>query len=444
MGGVGNQFSREELRSIILPLLASLAPDWEFDEWEDRVDDSHLLIADLGLTSVEFIDLFVGIESACARNIGFHDLLMVDGRYISDLSLGALIDYVVERIQAGDQGKVKATARVQNQPLESTSSDPSAQLDSTHIARFKGIIPPPGPLPATGSKLAKAVFVFSAPRSGSTLLQAILAGHPELFAPPELHLLWYSDLAERRQVFHLKDNRHLTSGAIRALMALEGLDAEAATIRMDELEAAKTPVREFYALLQSRLGTRLLVDKTPSSALLIDVLERAEALFEEAIYIHLVRHPGGMIQSFIDAKLERAVPFMQRHCAEFSREQFAELTWLACNENITAFLEKIPKQRKHRILYENMVQDPEITLRDLCRALSIPFQPQMLDPYHDKNQRMTDGLYRVGEMSGDLKFHLHDRINPDAAYRWRSYANLDAISDRTWSLAASYGYQCGD
>lgn len=32
-------------------------------------------------------------------------------------------------------------------------------------------------------------FILSSPRSGSTLLRVMLAGHPGLYSPPELHLL---------------------------------------------------------------------------------------------------------------------------------------------------------------------------------------------------------------------------------------------------------------
>ena len=44
----------------------------------------------------------------------------------------------------------------------------------------------------------EVVFLLSAPRSGSTLLRAMLGGHPELFCPPELFLLEVDSLGEWR------------------------------------------------------------------------------------------------------------------------------------------------------------------------------------------------------------------------------------------------------
>ena len=50
---------------------------------------------------------------------------------------------------------------------------------------------------ALADDLPAAAFVLSSVRSGSTLLRVMLAGHPDLFCPPELHLLPYADMRER-------------------------------------------------------------------------------------------------------------------------------------------------------------------------------------------------------------------------------------------------------
>ena len=76
-------------------------------------------------------------------------------------------------------------------------------------------------------------------------------------------------------------------------MELKGCDAAAATRLTEELEERGLTTKECYGLLQDWLGGRRLVDKTPSYALDPSALEKAEADFESALYIHLVRHPFG-------------------------------------------------------------------------------------------------------------------------------------------------------
>ncbi len=242
-------------------------------------------------------------------------------------------------------------------------------------------------------------------------------------------------------VYSRSNNKHLLSGTIRALMEVENLTIERATEVMEHLEAEGMTTNEFYGWLQGRLNGRLLVDKTPSYAYRREILERAETEFEGALFIHLVRHPGGMTRSFLDARLQRTLPFMMRHEGEFTPEDFAELAWLTCNRNIVEFLCGIPRHRHHRIHFEDLVMEPEQTVSRLCGFLGLDFREEMLDPYRDKKARMADGLRNTSQMSGDLKFHLFSRIEPDAAGRWRRFMTEDAMGAVTWELARVFGYE---
>ena len=74
--------------------------------------------------------------------------------------------------------------------------------------------------------------MLSPPRSGSTLLRVMLGGHPGLFAPPELELLAFDTLAERRDAFPGRDAFWL-EGALRAVMEVRGCGAEEARALVD-------------------------------------------------------------------------------------------------------------------------------------------------------------------------------------------------------------------
>jgi acyl carrier protein len=426
--------TRVEIFDTIVRLLSELADSLSFDGSDEPIAEDTLLIADLGLTSVDFIDLFVAIEKEIGSAVGFHDLLMVDGKYVSDLSVRQMTDFVIKRLNERELPPVAP-----EQPVLATTPV-GAKVDADTIARFSRIIPAPVFIPDPIRKHRRAIFLLSPPRSGSTLMQIVLAGHPLLFAPPELHLLWFSDLKQRRMLYSQDINRHLLSGTIRAAMELDGLTVQEATEFMERCEQDGMLARDFYGVLQERLGDRLLVDKTPSYAYSRPVLDRCERYFDAPLYIHLVRHPGGMVRSFVDAKLDRTLPFMMRHEREFTREQFAELAWYFCHRNIMSLLQGIPPERQYRVHYEDFVTDPRLTVEGICRFLGIDFHPDMIEPYQNKGQRMADGLASVSRMSGDLKFHLHSRIEPDAAYRWQRYLSEDELGDETWELAGKLGY----
>ncbi len=180
------------------------------------------------------------------------------------------------------------------------------------------------------------------------------------------------------------------------------------------------------------------MDKTPSYALEMSVLERAEAAFDKPFYLHLIRHPYGMIHSFEEAKLEQ-VFFRRPH--SYERRELAELVWLASQQNITEFLGRIPAERRIAVYFEELVREPERVLRGICETLGLEYHPDMAQPYQEKRQRMTDGVYAASRMLGDVKFHQHRGVSSSAADRWKETYREDFLGGLTWAMAASFGYE---
>jgi amino acid adenylation domain-containing protein len=316
----------------------------------------------------------------------------------------------------------------------------SSRVDATRAGELRRLVrplaPAPGTLPGT-AKNPPAVFVLSPPRSGSTLLRVMLAGHPGLFAPPELELLSFGTLGARREAFSGRD-RFWLEGLLRAVMEIRGCDAATAEALVEDWERQDRSTQEVYRHLQGWLGHRILVDKTPSYALDRAVLDRAEEVFEGACYIHLIRHPCGMIRSFEEAKLDQ-VFFNREH--PFSRRELAELIWLVSHQNIAAFLARVPRERQLSVRFEELLSDPAAVLGTVCAFLGIDFHPDMAQPYEAGSRRMTDGVHAVSRMLGDVKFHQHAGIDRATADRWREVCSEEELGDPTLEMAALLGYQ---
>jgi amino acid adenylation domain-containing protein len=316
------------------------------------------------------------------------------------------------------------------------SSEPASLINVEAVAAVRELI---GAAPLQTPPTAKnpsAVFILSPPRSGSTLLRVMLAGHPSLFAPPELELLSFNNLAERRGALTGKYSFWL-EGTIRALMEIKSCGMEEARQIMDECEEQNLSVPQFYGLLQAWIGDRRLVDKTPSYALDKDVLKRAENCFDDALYVHLLRHPFGMIRSFEEAKLEQ-VFFRYQH--SFSRRELAELIWVISQQNILEFLEQVPAGRQFQLRFEELVRSPREVLEGVCGFLGLDFQPEMVEPYQHQENRMTDGIHPLSRMLGDVKFHQHSEIDAAVAERWKGQTANDSLSQLTWEVAEALGY----
>jgi amino acid adenylation domain-containing protein len=317
-------------------------------------------------------------------------------------------------------------------------ADESSRLTGIELARVRKLIEPLPPRVDEGAALKNrpAIFILAPPRSGTTLLRVMLGGHPRLFSPPELELLSFNTLEERRKAFSGAFNFWL-EGSQRAIMEIKGCDAEEAANIMRALEERRLSTREFYRLMQEWIGDRTLVDKTPSYALHTSILKRAEVDFENPLYIHLLRHPRGMIRSFVEAKLDQ---IFFRHEHAFNRRELAELLWTISHQNILEFLQDVPAGRQHSVKFEDLVGRPRESLEQICEFLRLELHTDMLQPYKEKERRMTDGVHPESRMLGDVKFHSYTGIEASVGERWKEDAGGDSLAGETQAVAGLLGY----
>ena len=273
--------------------------------------------------------------------------------------------------------------------------------------------------------LRPAAFILGAPRSGTTLLRVMLAGHPRLWSPPEMILAPFATMAER--VNHTNRRFWEKGGLRRGLMDLEGLDVEAARAREAALEDKTIP--EVYALLQSRLGDRMLVDKCPHLAVMPEAMARLESWFPGPRYLWILRHPGSVLRS-----LEN-MPMAEVMLDGYGGD--AREAWAACNRNIRDFLATIPRERWAIVRYEDLVTDPRPVMERACAALGVPFHEAVLDPY--EGDRMREGP-KGARAIGDPNMAARGKIDPSLATRWLDGFDPRIASAETRALAKELGY----
>ena len=332
----------------------------------------------------------------------------------------------------------ESLASIQDEVFKVMAISSENRLSETDIKIFREIVTPLAPRkkePAFRPKNPKAVFLLSPPRSGSTLLRIMLAGNPQLFSPPELDLLSFNTMGERYHFFNSQGLPLWLEATTHALKEIKNLTTAQAEAEMRKIESGDMSVKDFYYLMQKNLNGRMLVDKTPSYAIDLATLQRAEDDFDAPLYIHLARHPYAMIYSFIEAKLDKNF-FKYPH--SFTRQQLAELIWLVSNQNILKFLNKIPNERHIFLRFEDLLFKPETEIRRLTEFLNIPFSAEMLKPYHGK--KMTEGLKDGSQMVGDFKFYLHQNINNKVAEKWRQFHREDFLCRISEEIALSFGY----
>ncbi len=317
----------------------------------------------------------------------------------------------------------------------------SQKLSSKDIADFRKIIPVHlFPIVSRQSSIVNQtapIFILAPPRSGTTLLRVMLAGHPGLFACNELQLLHFETLAERAEAYQGKFALW-SEGLVRAIMELNDCGADEAKLLLHSFEKHGMTTREMFEQLQEWVGDRLVVDKSPSYALDSLALEKALADFPNARFIHLVRHPYSMVKSFEKYHMDQV---LYLHPHDFSPQQLGELVWLESNRNAVEFLQKLPANQQFRMVYEDLVQNPEAVMHTMCETLDLPFHEGLLDPYKDLDKKMTDGIYHDSRSMGDTNFDQKKKIDAGKAEDWKGVLEDNFLSNETWEVAQALGYE---
>lgn len=84
----------------IVAIVDDLTQDWGL-EFDGPKGNATMVVADLEFASVDIIQLCVALEQAFGRRFGFQDLLMKDGSYVGDLSLGQFAEFIDGKLKEG-------------------------------------------------------------------------------------------------------------------------------------------------------------------------------------------------------------------------------------------------------------------------------------------------------------------------------------------------------
>lgn len=83
--------------ATVIRTIEGLVQDWEIDE---PIDSDTKVVADLGFESVDLIQMIGALEESFrVHRLSLVDMLVVDGRYVDDLSIAQIADGVSLRLR---------------------------------------------------------------------------------------------------------------------------------------------------------------------------------------------------------------------------------------------------------------------------------------------------------------------------------------------------------
>ena len=211
------------------------------------------------------------------------------------------------------------------------------------------------------------IFLISQPRAGSTLLQRILAGHPEIHATAEPWLMLHPAYALRRQGLWAEYDACLAHEALEDFLKVLPRGQET------YIEAIGRMYTSLYEGALTGTGKTYLLDNTPRYYFSIPELHR---LFPKAKYIILLRNPLAVLASILNTWVKGD----WRLLSKFRYDLLAAPQLL---------LEGIELLANKAIIvhYEELVSMPEEVTRRICLFLNLDFFPNVLEYGNQKAPR---------------------------------------------------------
>jgi tetratricopeptide (TPR) repeat protein len=229
-----------------------------------------------------------------------------------------------------------------------------------------------------GSPAPDPIFILGMPRSGSTLVEQILAGHPEVEGTMELpDLPHLADRVARRAGGYPDALADLDAGELRAL-------GEA------YLEATR---------LQRRTDKPFFIDKLPANWRHIGLVH---LILPQAKIVDVRRHPLACGVSLFAQQFERG--------QEFAYDLADIGAYYRDYVRLMAHFDRVLPGRVHRLVYERLVEAPEDEVRRLLDHLGLPFDPACLAFHETRRDVHTPSAEQVRRP-----------INREGLERWRDF-----------------------
>jgi Sulfotransferase family len=233
------------------------------------------------------------------------------------------------------------------------------------------------------------LFLLAPSRSGSTLLQRLLAGHsaiatasePQILLPPLRAL-------EERGAYAVWNQWTLAR-------ALEDFAGELPGGRQDYLDAVAAFARDLYG--RAAPTATYFLDKTPRYHLIVESLYEA---FPDAKFVFLWRNPLAIASSYIDSW----------GGGRWNLHLFAN----ELHEGIASLADAYARIRKVAVAvrFEDLVVDPELESERILSYLELPLEPGLTERFAQVQLRG-----RAGDKSGVERYST---ISPEPRDTWRT------------------------
>ncbi len=299
------------------------------------------------------------------------------------------------------------------------------------------------------------LFLLAPPRSYTSLINAMMGQHPELYGLPELNLFSYNNLLELLQP-DLRDQlitQNSTHGILRAVAEIFTGEQTTRTIEFAEHWCAarqELSVGDVFNDIRKQIHPLIPMDKSPLLITDVKALNRIIDACPETLFIHLTRHPikqGESILSYLDSALLQSINSLDYLEDKVIFEP--QIAWHDLNVNILNFLEtRVPKEQQMRLCGEAVMENPEEELSKVCRWIGVRDDAEAIDAMMHPERSPYANVGPVNALFGnDMNFlrgskfkkHKPDMPSLDTPLPWREDGKC--LRPEVIEMARDFGYK---
>lgn len=238
------------------------------------------------------------------------------------------------------------------------------------------------------------VFVVGPPRSGTTLVQSLLAAHSQVTSFTESHVFsrHFRTLPSLGFLPPMAVSTSDPTARIHDFLQENGVTSpshtEAVTFsrRGRFLPSSATALAKEFLQLLDRLaaerGADHWIEKTPRHLYAVPFLARLSEATCPTHFVYVVRDGLEVVASLHRASQAWSHPYDLATCVR---------RWNHDAALCLRFLRRFPKARHHAVVYEDLADATETHLARLLDRLELPWQPELLQRYGSQSRRwVTD------------------------------------------------------
>lgn len=287
----------------------------------------------------------------------------------------------------------------------------------------------------------KEIFILGNPRSGTSLFRLMLNQHSEIVAPPECGFMqwWYTKYKDWTEKDNFSKRLELFLNDLFTSKKIETWDIDIKKLR--DFILAKDPknygdlakcVYLIYDLQPENI--KVIADKNNYYIHHIDDLK---SIWPDAKFIHLIRDGRDVACSYIDmGKLKTNSPYKPELSVNI---ELIAKEWISNNLTISRSKEE-DSEDYLLIKYENIIEQTQSTLTEVCTFLDLSFESNMLDYYNPNNLNRSEPAKTF-----DWKRKTREKPDPNRIGRYKTDLTEEQI--KKFNLIAEthlkyYGYIC--